>query len=80
MKLRPLRDHVLIRRVDPEAKKAAQPHKRGKRTMAAKEIKLNGDARDRMLRGVEILANAVKVTLGPKGRNVVLSKSLRSPR
>jgi chaperonin GroEL len=48
--------------------------------MAAKEIKLNGDARDRMLRGVEILANAVKVTLGPKGRNVVLSKSYGAPR
>jgi chaperonin GroEL len=48
--------------------------------MAAKEVKFNGDARDRMLRGVEILANAVKVTLGPKGRNVVLSKSWGAPR
>jgi chaperonin GroEL len=48
--------------------------------MSAKEIKLNGDARDRMLRGVEILANAVRVTLGPKGRNVVLSKSYGAPR
>ena len=48
--------------------------------MAAKEIRLDGDARDRMLRGVEILANAVKVTLGPKGRNVVLAKSYGLPR
>ena len=38
--------------------------------MAAKDVRFSGDARDRMLRGVEILANAVKVTLGPKGRNV----------
>jgi chaperonin GroEL len=48
--------------------------------MAAKEIKFNGDARDRVLRGVDLLANAVKVTLGPKGRNVVLSKSYGAPR
>src|SRR5215212_8202571 len=48
--------------------------------MAAKEIKFNGDARDRMLRGIDILANAVKVTLGPKGRNVVLEKSYGAPR
>jgi chaperonin GroEL len=48
--------------------------------MAAKDVRFNGDARDRMLRGVEILANAVKVTLGPKGRNVVLDKSYGAPR
>jgi chaperonin GroEL len=48
--------------------------------MAAKEVKFNGDARDRMLRGVDTLANAVKVTLGPKGRNVVLNKSYGAPR
>jgi chaperonin GroEL len=48
--------------------------------MAAKEVRFSGDARDRMLRGVEILANAVKVTLGPKGRNVVLAKSYGAPR
>jgi chaperonin GroEL len=48
--------------------------------MAAKEVRFNGDARDRMLRGAEILANAVKVTLGPKGRNVVLAKSYGAPR
>jgi len=48
--------------------------------MAAKEVKFNVDARDRMLRGVDILANAVKVTLGPKGRNVVLDKSFGAPR
>src|SRR4051812_22666340 len=48
--------------------------------MAAKEVKFSNDARDRMLRGVEILANAVRVTLGPKGRNVVLDKSFGAPR
>jgi chaperonin GroEL len=48
--------------------------------MAAKEVKFSTDARDRMLRGVDILANAVKVTLGPKGRNVVLSKPYGAPR
>ena len=48
--------------------------------MAAKEVKFSGDARERMLRGVDILANAVKVTLGPKGRNVVLDKSFGAPR
>jgi chaperonin GroEL len=48
--------------------------------MAAKEVRFHGDARDRMLRGVDILANAVKVTLGPKGRNVVLDKSYGAPR
>src|ERR1700683_2039898 len=48
--------------------------------MAAKEIRFSTDARDRMLRGVDILANAVKVTLGPKGRNVVLDKSYGAPR
>ncbi|MGF1610537.1 MAG: chaperonin GroEL, partial [Kiloniellales bacterium] len=48
--------------------------------MAAKEVKFGGDARARMLRGVDILANAVKVTLGPKGRNVVLDKSFGAPR
>jgi chaperonin GroEL len=48
--------------------------------MAAKEVKFAVDARDRMLRGVETLANAVKVTLGPKGRNVVIDKSFGAPR
>src|SRR3954447_15838275 len=48
--------------------------------MAAKEVKFHGDARERMLRGVDILASAVKVTLGPKGRNVVLDKSFGAPR
>ncbi len=48
--------------------------------MAAKEVKFSTDARDRMLRGVDILADAVKVTLGPKGRNVVLDKSFGAPR
>ena len=47
--------------------------------MSAKELKFGVDARDRMLRGVDILANAVKVTLGPKGRNVVLDKSFGAP-
>jgi chaperonin GroEL len=48
--------------------------------MSAKEIKFSTDARDRMLRGVDILANAVKVTLGPKGRNVVIDKAFGAPR
>src|ERR1700725_24633 len=48
--------------------------------MAAKDVKFSVDARDRMLRGVDILANAVRVTLGPKGRNVVLAKSYGAPR
>src|ERR1700740_1925240 len=48
--------------------------------MSAKEVKFHSDARDRMLRGIDILANAVKVTLGPKGRNVVLDKSFGTPR
>src|SRR4030081_128415 len=47
--------------------------------MAAKDVRFGGEARDKMLRGVDILANAVKVTLGPKGRNVVLDKSFGSP-
>jgi len=48
--------------------------------MAAKDVKFSADARERMLRGVDILANAVKVTLGPKGRNVVLEKTFGAPR
>ena len=48
--------------------------------MAAKDVRFSQDARDRMLRGVDILANAVKVTLGPKGRNVVIDKSFGAPR
>ncbi|CAN7302809.1 chaperonin GroEL [Bosea sp. LjRoot90] len=48
--------------------------------MAAKELRFSSEARDKMLRGVEILANAVKVTLGPKGRNVVIEKSFGAPR
>ncbi|MEQ8320088.1 MAG: TCP-1/cpn60 chaperonin family protein, partial [Rhodospirillales bacterium] len=48
--------------------------------MSAKEVKFSSDARDRLLKGVDTLANAVKVTLGPKGRNVVLNKSFGAPR
>ena len=48
--------------------------------MAAKDVKFSQDARDKMVRGVDILASAVKVTLGPKGRNVVLEKSFGAPR
>src|SRR4051812_28117168 len=47
--------------------------------MAAKDVRFSSDARDKMLRGVDILAEAVKVTLGPKGRNVVIEKSFGSP-
>ncbi len=48
--------------------------------MAAKDVRFGEDARARMLRGVDILADAVKVTLGPKGRNVIIDKSYGSPR
>src|ERR1041384_403573 len=48
--------------------------------MAAKDVRFSTDARDKMLRGVEILADAVRVTLGPKGRNVVIEKSFGAPR
>ncbi|MEO5322421.1 chaperonin GroEL [Mesorhizobium sp. CC13] len=48
--------------------------------MAAKEVRFHGDARTKMLRGVDVLANAVKVTLGPKGRNVVIDKAFGAPR
>jgi chaperonin GroEL len=48
--------------------------------MAAKDVRFSSDARDRMLRGIDVLANAVKVTLGPKGRNVVIDKSYGPPR
>src|SRR5471032_1101821 len=48
--------------------------------MAAKDVKFSQDAREKMLRGVDILANAVRVTLGPKGRNVVLERSYGAPR
>src|SRR5947207_8182582 len=48
--------------------------------MAAKDVRFSADARDRMLNGINVLANAVRVTLGPKGRNVVLDKSYGAPR
>ena len=48
--------------------------------MAAKEVRFSTDVRERMLRGVDTLANAVKVTLGPKGRNVIIDKSFGAPR
>src|SRR6201989_2202399 len=48
--------------------------------MSAKEVRFSSDARDRMLRGVDVLASAVRVTLGPKGRNVVIDKSFGAPR
>ena len=48
--------------------------------MAAKEVRFSDNAREKMLRGVDTLANAVRVTLGPKGRNVVLDKSFGAPR
>src|SRR5690606_13177349 len=50
------------------------------RIMPAKDVKFGTDARDRMLRGIDILNNAVKITLGPKGRNVLLDKSYGAPR
>src|SRR3989440_5652245 len=62
------------------ARQTTVPNQSGASQMAAKDVKFSGEARDRMLRGVDILANAVKVTLGPKGRNVVLDKSFGAPR
>jgi chaperonin GroEL len=62
------------------ASPAPQVEVNGEKDMAAKEVKFGQDARERMLHGVDILANAVKVTLGPKGRNVVLEKSYGAPR
>ncbi len=64
-----------------EKTKVCRPNNtRSKTEMAAKEVRFSGDARDRMLRGVETLASAVRVTLGPKGRNVVIEKSFGAPR
>src|SRR5229473_940988 len=63
-----------------ETRRANVSNHLGVETMAAKDVKFSGDARERMLRGVDILANAVKVTLGPKGRNVVIEKSFGAPR
>lgn len=48
--------------------------------MSAKEVRFSTEAREKMLRGIDILANAVRVTLGPKGRNVVIEKSFGAPR
>lgn len=48
--------------------------------MAAKDVKFSSEARDKMLKGIDTLADAVKVTLGPKGRNVVLDKAFGAPR
>ena len=48
--------------------------------MSAKDVRFHEDARDEMMKGVDIIANAVKVTLGPKGRNVVIQKSFGAPR
>nr|MBF0666000.1 chaperonin GroEL [Brevundimonas sp.] len=48
--------------------------------MAAKQVQFSTEAREKMLRGVNVLANAVKVTLGPKGRNVIIQKSFGAPR
>src|SRR5262249_28978909 len=63
-----------------QASSGAGGHLSGAMKMAAKDVKFSSDAREKMLRGVDILANAVRVTLGPKGRNVVLDKSFGAPR
>src|SRR6266853_2982277 len=67
-------------RTRPVARSSGSDQLKTEIIMSAKEVKFGVDARDRMLRGVDILANAVKVTLGPKGRNVVLDKSFGAPR
>ena len=66
-------DLVVMREEDVMAVQSKS--KRGITTMAAKEVRFSDDARARMFRGVNVLANAVKATLGPKGRNAVLEKS-----
>jgi chaperonin GroEL len=63
-----------------EGREACSNNPKETTEMSAKDVKFSTDARDRMLRGVDILANAVKVTLGPKGRNVILDKSYGAPR
>src|SRR5262249_16367899 len=72
----------VARRRPPDATASARHHNIISETtaMAAKEVKFSVDARDKMLRGIDILADAVRVTLGPKGRNVVLDKSFGAPR
>src|SRR5258708_34009594 len=67
-------------RTRPVARSSGSNQLKTEIIMSAKEVKFGVDARDRMLRGVDILNNAVKVTLGPKGRNVVLDKSSGAPR
>ena len=85
MALRPLHDKVILKREEVETKSAggivltgsaATKSTRGK---AAKDVKFGNDARVKMLKGVNVLADAVKVTLGPKGRNVVLDKAYGAP-
>src|SRR4029453_17473061 len=71
------------RRCDARASRGRADKRRlsqRRKKMSAKEVKFAQDARERMLHGVDILANAVRVTLGPKGRNVVLEKSFGAPR
>src|SRR5499425_297245 len=70
------------RRRPPDVSAPARPHNiiSETTTMAAKEVKFSVDARDKMMHGIDILADAVRVTLGPKGRNVVLDKSFGAPR
>jgi chaperonin GroEL len=80
--------HLATRRVDARAPRGAgssalpsyyNPALGGKHPMSAKEVKFSDDARHRMMKGMNTLANAVKVTLGPKGRNVVVEKSFGAP-
>src|ERR1700744_2708770 len=81
---------MLLRKQEPRARQpnafnpgfllSQEYEKRKVASMAAKDVKFSRDARERILRGVDILADAVKVTLGPKGRNVVIDKSFGAPR
>src|SRR3981081_1623673 len=70
---------ALFARARPCAARHPSGHM-GEASMSAKDVKFSVEARDKMLRGIDILANAVKVTLGPKGRNVLLDKSFGAPR
>src|SRR6266581_2941663 len=76
--MRPAKSHPSTTR--PGARPLGSDQLKTETIMSAKEVKFGVDARDRMLRGVDILNNAVEITLGPKGRNVVLDKSFGAPR
>src|ERR1700746_2876920 len=78
--MRPASSNLIPQEPTPVVRSLGSDQLKPEIIMSAKEVKFGVDARDRMLRGVDILNNAVKITLGPKGRNVVLDKSFGAPR